>query len=402
MGESVVVTGMECITAVGENLETSWGKITKGQTNAGHVQGINYDQEHLTDIACHIGNRMSPEQGLGFFEVNTANALRCMANMVDHYGFDQGSFRNSGLIVASTSAGMGLYEEFHEKYNQAGKTVVDQDHLDEGLYSLFSCVMEGIAYKYQTSGFMTTIESACASGSVALIMAHDLIAQGAEEMVIVVGVDMLCNTTFNGFSALKVMESKVYRPFDQNREGLFLGDGAAVIVLESEAHALKRKGKIIGRLKGGGLTCDAHDLTAPHPEGKEAQLAMEKAIGQSGISIEDIGYINAHGTGTVFNDITETKAIKGALGEGWKQTHVSSTKSMTGHTLGAAGVLEAVLTLKSLNESLVPPTANLEDPAENCQLNHVIKEAVHNSKKAAMSNSFGFGGINASVIFEKY
>jgi 3-oxoacyl-[acyl-carrier-protein] synthase II len=227
------------------------------------------------------------------------------------------------------------------------------------------------------------------------------IRSGAADVVIAGGTDALCRMTYTGFHALKALAPTPCQPFDRNRQGLTLGEGAAAVILESEEHARARGADVLGEVLGAGLSCDANHPTAPHPEGLGAKYALSSALADANVAPADIAYVNAHGTGTPQNDACESRALRAVFGERSASVPVSSTKGLLGHTLAAAGAVEAVATLLALNGGFVPPTLGLEDPDPECTLDLVQRSPRDLSFHLAASNSYGFGGNNCSLILRR-
>jgi 3-oxoacyl-[acyl-carrier-protein] synthase II len=241
--------------------------------------------------------------------------------------------------------------------------------------------------------------TACSSSAIALSQARDQIALGRVQVAVAGGAEGLCMLTLAGFGALRATSPEACRPFDVDRKGLNLGEGAAVLILESEAHARARGARIYARFVGAGLSCDAHHMTAPHPEGAGALRAMQAALKDAQLGPEAVGYINAHGTGTPHNDAAESAAVRQLLGARAAQVPISSIKSMVGHTLGAAGAIEAVASVVSLHEGFLPPTVNLQTPDPAFGLDLIMGEARAQRVQVVMSSSFAFGGNNAVLLF---
>ena len=262
--------------------------------------------------------------------------------------------------------------------------------------------------KYGYRGPNYTTVSACASSTNALIDALMLLRLGKSDAIICGGSEAAIGPGgIGGFNAMHALSTRnedpstASRPFDKDRDGFVMGEGAACMVLESYDHAIARGAKIYAELAGGGLSADAHHLTAPHPEGLGAMNVMKNAIEDAGLTPEDIDYVNVHGTSTPLGDVAETKAIQGVFGEHAYAVAISSTKSMTGHLLGAAGAIELIASVKAMEHSLVPPTINYTEQDPDCDLNYTPNTPVSRSINYAMSNSFGFGGHNAVLILKK-
>lgn len=250
--------------------------------------------------------------------------------------------------------------------------------------------------------------TACATGTNSIGDAFKVIQRGDADAMITGGTEApLTKMSFAGFCANKALSTNpdpetASRPFDKNRDGFVMGEGAGIVVLEELEHALKRGATIYAEIVGYGSTGDAYHITAPAPNGEGGVRAMKEAIRDAGLSVEEIDYINAHGTSTPYNDKFETMAIKEVFGEHANQLAISSTKSMTGHLLGAAGGVEAIFSVLAIKDSVIPPTINLETPDEECDLDYVANEARSKEVQVALSNSLGFGGHNATIIFKKY
>jgi 3-oxoacyl-[acyl-carrier-protein] synthase II len=260
---------------------------------------------------------------------------------------------------------------------------------------------DAIAAVFACNGPRLTVSTACSSGANALGIASDWIRQGRAAAVLCGGTDSLCRMTYSGFNALQALDARPCRPFDVDRAGLSLGEGAAMMVLEDEAHARRRGARVLGELVGYGVSGDAHHLTQPRPDGAGAVLAMRRALENAAVNADEIDYINAHGTGTPLNDVIETRAVKALFGGRAYRIPISSTKSAIGHTLGAAGALEAVASLLALRAGFVPPTVTLENPDPECDLDYVPKRARAAELRTVLSNSYGFGGNNTSLVLRR-
>ena len=254
-----------------------------------------------------------------------------------------------------------------------------------------------LGWRLALGGPRETVVMACASGAASIALGADLIRSGATPLALAGGVDAITRICFMGFNALKLLDPEPCRPFDRGRRGMSIGEAAAFVVLEDSEHCRRRGGRALGELLGAGITTDAHHVTAPHPEGEGMIRAMSDALAAAGREPGDIGYVNAHGTGTPQNDRVEALAMARVFGEG--RVLVSSTKSLVGHTMAAAGSVEAVATLLALQHGLIPPTANLRDPDPDVPFDCVAQTARPVELRAALSNSFGFGGQNVSLIF---
>jgi 3-oxoacyl-[acyl-carrier-protein] synthase II len=266
-----------------------------------------------------------------------------------------------------------------------------------------------IAIRFQALGPCFCVVTACASSNDAMGDAYRLIREGAVDVMIAGGTEApITPLGLAGFCQLQAVSTrndapeKASRPFDRGRDGFVIAEGAGLLVLEELEHAKRRGARIFGEMGGYGISCDANHLTAPHPEGRGAAQAMRMAVASAGLAVSDIDYINAHGTSTPINDPVETKAIKTVFGEHAKKLKVSSTKSMTGHLLGAAGGIEAVVTVLAIQDQFFPPTRNYEEPDPACDLDYVPNKGYAGRVRAAISNGLGFGGHNSGVLFKEY
>jgi 3-oxoacyl-[acyl-carrier-protein] synthase II len=404
----VVVTGTGMITAVGLDRQTTWRALKAGQSGVATLEG--FDLEGMkTAFGAQVKNFepetwMDPKEARKadrFVQLAMAAAGQAMAQA--NLGDPADPFR-AGVIIGSGIGGMLTFEEQHSR-------LINRGH--RGVSPLFIPMMIGdmaagmvsIRYGFRGANYCTV--SACASGGHALGAAYDQIILGHADVMIAGGSEAaICDMALAGFANMKALSSRnedperASRPFDAQRDGFVLGEGAGILVLESEEHALDRGATILGEICGYGMTGDAYHMTQPDTEGRGAVGSMTQAVRSSGLKPTDIGYINAHGTSTFFNDKVETGAIKQVFGEHAYHLKVSSTKSMIGHLLGAAGGVEAVVTVLALNEGVLPPTINLDNPDPDCDLDYCANEAVKLDVEYALSNSFGFGGHNVTLCFK--
>ncbi|HEX7408930.1 MAG TPA: beta-ketoacyl-[acyl-carrier-protein] synthase family protein [Candidatus Binatia bacterium] len=301
----------------------------------------------------------------------------------------------TGVVMGSTTGGMATGEELYRAMVQLRRR---RQFLAGWSETPVSVPADDVANVFACYGPRLTVSTACSSGANALGIAADWIRCGRAEAVVCGGTDSLCQMTYSGFNALQALDREPCRPFDKRRAGLTLGEGAAVLVFEHWERAQRRGARILGEFVSYGVSADAHHLTAPRPDGGGAVLATQRALQQGGVAIEDIDYINAHGTGTALNDVVETRAIKSVFGPRAYRIPVTSTKSMVGHCLGAAGAIEALASLLAVRYSFVPPTATLEEPDPECDLDYVPKTSRPQTLRTVLSNSYGFGGNNTSLI----
>jgi len=303
-----------------------------------------------------------------------------------------------GVVIGGGAGGLLEVEEFYTTLLTLGS---------RGRFSKLSTLFcassaDRIATTFDFRGPKATFMTACSGGGTALGYARDLIIHEHARIVLAGGVEPMCRTTYAAFNALKSVATDACRPFDKNREGLSLGEAAAIMVLEELDAALGRGAKIYGEILGYGITCDSHHMTAPDEQASGAVRSMQAALKDSGLYPEDIDYINAHGTATRVNDVMETRAIKEVFGKRAYSIPVSSTKSMHAHTLGAAGALEGIVSVLALDEDFVPPTIHYREQDPECDLDYVTDGFRNLSLRTALSNSFAFGGNNTTVIFGRY
>src|SRR5690625_2793241 len=310
-----------------------------------------------------------------------------------------------GVWIGSGIGGMGTYEEQHERFIDKGYREVSPFFVP----MLIPDVAAGqVSLQLGPKGLNSCTVTACAYGSNSIGDAYKAVKRGDVDYIITGGTESpMTNMAFAGFSAMKALSfnedpQTASRPFDKNRDGFVMGEGAGILVLETLESALERGATIYAEIVGYGSTGDAYHITAPAENGEGAKRAMKQALEDAKLKPEDINYINAHGTSTDLNDPYESSAIKDVFGEYAKKLPVSSTKSMTGHLLGAAGGVEAVISVKSINDDIIPPTINYETPDPNCDLDYVPNESRKQQVNAVLSNSLGFGGHNASLIFKEY
>ena len=410
----VVVTGIGALTPIGNNLQEYWDGLIKGVSGAAPITHFDA-KEFKTQFACEVKN----------FEV-TDFINRKEARKMDQFcqyamiAADQ-AFTDSGLVVEEIDSdragvvwgsGIGGMSTF---YNESKNFLTGNGTPRFNPFfipKLISDIPAGhISIKYQFRGPNFTTVSACASSTNALIDAFNYIKWNKADIFIAGGSEAcVYETGIGGFNAMMALSTRnddpktASRPFDKNRDGFVMGEGSGALVLEEYEHAIKRGAKIYAEVVGAGLTADAHHITAPHPEGLGAKNVMKLAIEDAGIDVTDIDYINVHGTSTPLGDIAETKAIKTLFGDHAYKLNISSTKSMTGHLLGAAGVIETIACIMAVKHDIVPPTINHEtnDPDIDERLNLTFNKAQKRTVNYALSNTFGFGGHNASMLVKKY
>lgn len=405
----VVVTGIGAITPLGNNVTDTWESMKNGKNGIASITHFNTDK-----LKAKLGAEVKNFNPKEYMEINdtfrtdryTQFAVAAAQQAVDESGI-AGTVEPERFAVqfGTGIGGISTFETEHTKLMEKGPRRVSSLFIPMMISNMAAGM---IAIRHDCRGSAQSSVTACASGSNAIGEAMRLIRHGYADAVITGGAEAaICPSAIAGFSnmqALSVSENpdEASLPFDKRRGGFVIGEGAAALVLEEYEHAKTRGAKIYGEICGYGVSCDAYHITAPHPEARGGAQAMIDAMKEAGYTKNDIVYINAHGTGTPMNDLIETAAIKKALGEKKaKEAYISSTKSMMGHTLGAAGAIEAMACLLTLNEGVIPPTINLNEQDEACDLNYVPNHAVNAEPTLALSNSLGFGGHNACLAFRK-
>ncbi len=402
---SVVVTGMGMVTAVGLDRESSWAAMVAGQGGVAPLMGIEGDFK--TTFAAQVKG-LDPEQVMDPKEARKADrfvhlAMAAAGQAMAQAGLDAapGDAFRAGVIIGSGIGGMLTFEEQHSKLVARGPRAVSPLFIPM-MISDMAAGLVSIRYGFRGANYCTV--SACASGGHAIGAAFDQIRLGKADVMLCGGAEAAVSPmALSGFANMKALSSRndephrASRPFDRDRDGFVLGEGAGLLVLEEEGHARARGATILGRVLGYGMTADAYHMTQPDNEGVGAIGSMKAALQDAGLRPEQVGYINAHGTSTHFNDMVETRAIKSVFGDHAGRLKISSTKSMIGHLLGAAGGVEAVVTLLAMREGVLPPTINLDNPDPECDLDYCPNVAVKQSVEHALSNSFGFGGHNVTL-----
>jgi len=410
----VAVTGLGALTPLGHNVKDFWENLIKGTSGSDYI--TRFDTTNFkTKFACEVKN-FNPED---YFDRKEARKLDLYAQFAlvaaDEAMKDSGleleklDLDRAGVIFGSGIGGFGtIFTELGEYYNGNGIPRFSPFFIPK-LISDIAAGQISIKYGFRGPNFATV--SACATSTNAIIDAFNYIRLGKAKVFITGGSEASINIPgVGGFNSMQAISTNneeyktASRPFDATRDGFVMGEGAGAIIVEELEHAISRGAKIYCELVGGGLTADAYHLTAPHPEGIGASNVMKFALEDAGMNPEDLDYVNVHGTSTPLGDISETKAIKRVFGEHAYKLNISSTKSMTGHMLGAAGAVEAIAAILSIVYSIVPPTINLKtlDPDIDPRLNLTPNVAQERDVKAALSNTFGFGGHNTSVIFKKF
>jgi 3-oxoacyl-[acyl-carrier-protein] synthase II len=412
MKRRVVVTGMGAVTPVGNDVATMWDSLLAGRSGAGpitHFDASTFDVR----FACEVKNfdplefmeRKEAKRADQFTQYAVAAAKQAMVNagFADGTGYDP---FNTGVIIGSGIGGLKIFEEQHDVYRQRGPSKISPFFIPMFIGDIAAGI---VSMQFGAKGPNYSTVSACATSAHAIGDAFRTIQYGDADVMITGGAEATVTPmAIGGFSNMKALSERndspetASRPFDLTRDGFVMGEGAAVLILEELEHARKRGARIYSEIVGYGATGDAYHLTAPAPNGEGAQRAMKRALNDAAMQPEDVQYINAHGTSTPANDLNETAAIKAVFGEHAYKVSVSSTKSATGHMLGAAGSVEAVIGTLAINNGIVPPTINYTTPDPECDLNYTPNKPENREVNAVISNSFGFGGHNVALAIKRY
>lgn len=410
----VVVTGLGALTPIGNNIEEYWDGLKNGKSGSAPI--TYFDTERFkTKFACEIKNFKVED----FFDRKEARKLDKFAQYA-LVASDE-AIKDSGIdldvvdklrVGVIWGAGIGGLETFQDEVLAFGKGDGTPRFNPFFIPKMIADIAPGnISIKHGFMGPNYTTVSACASAANALIDALNTIRLGYSDIIVTGGSEAaVAPAGMGGFNAMHALSTRnespetASRPFDATRDGFVLGEGAGALILEEYEHAKARGAKIYAEVAGGGLSSDAHHMTAPHPEGIGVVAVMENCLRNAGVKPEEVDAINTHGTSTPLGDVAELKAIKRVFGEHAKNLNINSTKSMTGHLLGAAGAIEAIASILAMKYSIIPPTINHEHPDEKIdpQLNLTLNKAQNREVKVAMSNTFGFGGHNACVLFKKF
>ena len=406
----VVVTGLGTINPLGNNVSDTWNNLING------VSGIDYISSFETDkLPVKFAGEVKNFDANDYLGKQHARKLDRSGHLSIHA--TEEALKDAGLnteerlggevgIVFGTGiGGIGATEQAVRTYDERGASRINPLAITQ----LMPNSSTGqVAIKYGIEGPSLTITTACAASANAVGEAKNMIQNGVVDMVVTGGTESgTTPMTIGAFAQIRALSTnnenpkEACKPFDKNRDGFVMGEGSTVLVMESEESALKRGAEIYGYVAGYGATTDAYHITAPAEGGKGAVVAMQKAIEDAELSINDIDYINAHGTSTPANDKNETAAIKTVFGDKAYDLDISSTKSMTGHLLGGGGAFESMVSVLALQKGIIPPTINLNSPDEECDLNYTPNDAVQKEMNVAMSNSFGFGGHNGVLVFKK-
>lgn len=412
----VAITGMGAVTGLGHSLKDNWSNALAGKSGVSLIEQADTEQM-LTKIAGEVKNFALAEHILEakeaprydrfiHFAMHSAyEALNDAGLLTNHQTNGTYEPHRMGSILGVGIGGFPEIEKTAQLLVTKGPKRVSPFFIPAVIPNMSSGL---ISIRFGMRGLNYSISSACASAAHALTAACYEIMFGRQDVMVSGGAEsVVCQLGMSGFINMKALSRRndephrASRPFDTDRDGFVLGEGAGILVLENYEKAVARGAKIYAEIVGHGATSDAYHITAPHPEGDGAYNSMKMAVESAGVAFTDVGYVNAHGTSTPLGDIGETKAIKRTFGDHSKNLYVSSTKSMTGHLLGAAGGIETIFCAMALHEGIIPPTINLENQDPECDLNYVPNRPVKADIKYALNNSFGFGGTNSSLLLKK-
>lgn len=410
----VVVTGLGVISPLGTDFASTWTALLEGKSGAAPITLFDA-KDYSTNFACEVKNfkaddYISPKEQRKmdrFIHLGIASAIQAWADA----GFkgrseeNQLNPENVGVLMSAGMGGLPIIEDVVHTIRDKGPKRITPFFIPSVIPNLTS---GHVSMMLNAKGPNLCVVTACASSAHSIGEAALMISRGDLDIMIAGGSEsVVCATGVGGFGAMKALSTRndspatASRPFDKDRDGFVMGEGGGALILEEYEHAKKRGARIYGEVAGYGATADAYHMTSPAPEGEGAARCMALALKRSKIDPTKVGYVNAHGTSTPAGDENESMAVEKIFGSHAKNLIMSSTKSMTGHLLGGAGALEAAISLNAMITGDIPPTMNLENPSENCRLNYAANQAAQKKCEAVMSNSFGFGGTNATVIFTK-
>lgn len=410
MKRRVVITGMGAVTPIGNDVETFWEAVKKGVTGIGPITKFD-TTEYKVKLAAEVKGFVAKER-MDFkaakrMELFSQYAVAAAMEAFAQAGIDMAKENpyRAGVSIGSGIGGLSIMESEHEKILKKGPTRVNPFLIPMMISNMAA---GNVAIALGLKGKCVNVVTACATGSHSIGDAVRAIQYGDADIMVAGGTESAITPIgVAGFSALTALTTSIDPdrasiPFDKERSGFVIGEGAGVVVLEELEHAKQRGAQILAEMSGYGATCDAFHITSPSEDGEGAAMAMHLAMEEAGVRPEEVTYINAHGTSTHHNDLFETRAIKKAFGDVAKQLYVNSTKSMTGHLLGAAGAVECIVCVKSILDGYIHETVNSRESEEECDLNYMFGEGICKEVNYAISNSLGFGGHNASLLIAKY
>ena len=409
MGNKVMITGMGVVSPIGFSAEEAFNAAVGGVCGIREATAFDAERTGIRAAGQVVG--FDPSRYITSREAKrmarfTQFAMYAAMQAWEQSGIEGGNYdaERVGVVLGSGMGGLDVICEQYEELRTNGPRAVSSLFIPK---AIINTAAGTVAIRLGLHGPCLGVVTACSSGADAIGQAYYAVKEGRADAMLVGGAEaVFTELAVQGFHQMQALSEsadprRASIPFDKDRQGFVMGEGAAFLLIESEAHVIRRGGKVLGQVAGYAQTCDAHHITAPQPGGHYAARAMALAVADAGIDKTDVGYINAHGTSTPLNDATESAAIELCFGEHAKRLLVSSTKSMTGHMLGAAGAFEAVITQLALNEGIAPPTIGLENEGEDCTLDYVKGSARRMDTRYALSNSFGFGGHNSCLVLKK-
>ncbi|GBC61472.1 beta-ketoacyl-[acyl-carrier-protein] synthase II [Desulfonema ishimotonii] len=411
MSRRVVITGLGLVTPVGIGVEETWAGLCAGKSGIGEITRFDtsaYQVKIAGEVRGFRAEDYLPKKEARRMQPFIAYAIAAARMAAEDSGLkiDSANENRIGVLTGCGLGGLGILEENARIIREKGPRRVSPFFIPMMIGNMAPGM---ISIHLGAKGPNASVATACAAGTHAVGDAYKIVREGAADGMITGGVEsVITPTCIAGFSAMKALSTrnedpqKASRPFERDRDGFVVGEGAGMMIIETLEGALARGAKIYAEIVGYGMSGDGYHMTSPPPGGDGAVRCMQAAIDDAGIACEQIDYINAHGTSTPLNDLYETRAVKTLFGDHARALAISSTKSMTGHLLGGAGGVESVFTALSIHHKIIPPTINFENPGEECDLDYVPNVARQADITYAMSNSFGFGGTNASVILKKY
>ncbi|MGY8881196.1 MAG: beta-ketoacyl-ACP synthase II [Dehalococcoidia bacterium] len=407
----VVVTGMGAITCLGNSVKQFWTGVKNGQSGIREISLVSPD-----GFPCRVSGEIQDFDPTEHMDRKEARrmarfsqfAVVAAAQAVEDSGldFEKEDLDRIGVLIGSGSGGLPETDQQAEIRVKRGVGRMSPYYIPMMLVNMAAA---NISHRFNLTGYTNTCVTACAASTQAIGEAAEVIRRGDADVIVTGGTEAgICEIGMGGFSTMRALStwsgepSQASRPFDKGRDGFAPSEGSGILILESLKHAKARGATIHAEIGGWGVSSDAYHLVQPHPEGSGAAKAMNRALTNAGVTINDIDYINAHGTSTPINDASETKAIKAVFGEHAYNVPISSTKSMVGHSLGASGALEAIACISSINDGVLHPTINQDEPDPDCDLDYIPNVAREQEVNVTLSNSFGFGGQNACLVIKKF
>jgi 3-oxoacyl-[acyl-carrier-protein] synthase II len=407
----VVVTGMGAITCLGNSVKQFWTGVKNGQSGIREISLVSPD-----GFPCRVSGEIQDFDPTEHMDRKEARrmarfsqfAVVAAAQAVEDSGldFEKEDLDRIGVLIGSGSGGLPETDQQAEIRVKRGVGRMSPYYIPMMLVNMAAA---NISHRFNLTGYTNTCVTACAASTQAIGEAAEVIRRGDADVIVTGGTEAgICEIGMGGFSTMRALStwsgdpSQASRPFDKGRDGFAPSEGSGILILESLEHAKARGATIHAEIGGWGVSSDAYHLVQPHPEGSGAAKAMNRALTNAGVTINDIDYINAHGTSTPINDASETKAIKAVFGEHAYNVPISSTKSMVGHSLGASGALEAIACISSINDGVLHPTINQDEPDPDCDLDYIPNVAREQEVNVTLSNSFGFGGQNACLVIKKF